>query len=335
MTYNVVFFYDSNDINKDEKISLSQKVLAAIGDKCGNKFELAPYPLPDITSGEVSACKENAVCTAKSAHAILFFTCAQPYQATTVDRLANSLGLYAKTSCTTAFATNGSNRRFAIVSDTAGGIAESGFRNNQTFGREAYDVVSYSELEIERVARIAYELAENSRRHVTLVDMANKLTTSKLWRKIVTDINEDYPYVSVNMLTANYAINQLLKNPSQFDIILTPSMLADILSSVCKEAEGTEVCAFNTYDNAIISQANGGTALTAYLGETTLGMYGVNAQSQNPIFGIMLSISMMLRHSLDMCDAANSVESAVEKLLSENSATLEIYKNQIISILKK
>lgn len=323
MTYKIVFFYDSNDISKDEKIALSQKVLSVIGDKYGNKFELTPYSLPDITSGELNACQDSAVCAAKSAHAILFTTGAQyPHQAAVLDRLADSLGLYAKTSYKTAFNTNGNTHRIAIVSDTAGGIAESGFRNNQTFGREAYDVMSYSELEIERVARIAYELAECSRRHVTLVDMANKLTTSKLWRKIVTDINEDYPYVSVNMLIANDAVNQLLKSPLQSDIILTPSLLADILGRIC---EATENCDSNTNERKVMP--------TAYLGETTLGMYGINAQSQNQILGIMLSISMMLRHSLDMCDAAKIIENAVEKLLSENPTAFEINENQIISTI--
>ena len=308
MTYNILLICnDKNDTN----LKMATDLLEKIGQKFSSGFDLEYC---DITTNP-----EDIIKKAKSAHAILFALGAaqdsrERYRnEEVINKVANALGLYSHVCYTSAFAANGDAQpRYAIVSDTAGGVSESGFRNNQTFGREAYDVESYSELEIERVARIAYELSENSRRRVTLVDMANRLTTSKLWRKIVTDINEDYPYVSVNMLTANTAASALLKDPSQFDIILTTSILGDILSGIYS-AQGNE------------------TILAAYLGETTLGMYGVNAQSQHPTIEIMLSISMMLRHSLDMCDAAKSIECAVEKLLNENCNLGKISENQIIS----
>ncbi|MDE6061007.1 MAG: hypothetical protein K2G31_06025, partial [Clostridia bacterium] len=337
---------DKNDTN----LKMATDLLEKIGQRFSRDF--------DFKYCEITTNPNEIIKKATSAHAILFaFGAAQDSReryrnVEILNKVANALGLYSHICYTPAFATNSNAQpRYAIVSDTAGGVAESGFRNNPTFGREAYDVLSYSELEIERVARIAYELAENSRRHVTLVDMANRLTTSKLWRKIVTDINEDYPYVSVNMLTAKDAASALLQDSSQFDIILTTSILGDMLSGIC-EAIISGNC--NANEREIILAAIGDTALTAYFGETTLGMYGVNAQSQNPIqnmqfnaannelsaaakyantISIMLSISMMLRHSLDMCDAAKSIECAVEKLLSENSATLEINENQIISAL--
>lgn len=310
MTYNILLLCnDKNDIDLKKATNL----LEEIGKRFSRSFE---FEYCDMTVSHDEIIKK-----AKSAHAILFALgtaqdsreCYRNIEV--INKVANALGLYAHIRYTPAFVTADDGKpRYAIVSDTAGGISESGFRNNPTFGREAYDIESYSELEIERVARIAYELSENSRRKVTLVDMAYRLTTSKLWRKIVTDINEDYPYVSVNMLTANTAVSALLQDSSQFDIILTTSLIEDVLSGICSASE-----------SAII--------LAAYLGETALGMYGVNTQSQNPILGIMLSISMMLRHSFDMCDAAKSIDDTVDKLLNENRNLSEISENQIISAL--
>ena len=310
MTYNILLLCnDKNDID----LKKATHLLEEIGKSFSRIFE---FEYCDMTVSPDEIIKK-----ARSAHAILFaLGTAQDSRecyrnAEVINKVANALGLYAHIHYTPAFVTaDDTQPRYAIVSDTAGGISESGFRNNQTFGREAYDIESYSELEIERVARIAYELAENSHRKVTLVDMANRLTTSKLWRKIVTDINEDYPYVSVNMLTANTAVSALLQDSSQFDIILTTSILGDILSGIYSAQENE-------------------TILAAYLGETTLGMYGVNTQSQNPILGIMLSISMMLRHSLDMCDAAKSIDDTVEKLLNEHCNLSELSENQIISAI--
>ena len=126
------------------------------------------------------------------------------------------------------------------VRELTGGIyfGDRGFRNGKT-GREAYDTECYSELEIERVARIAYELAEKRSRKVCLVDKANVLTSSRLWRKVVSDINEDYPSVHLEMMYVDNAAMQLALAPSQFDVILTSNLFGDILSDLTAAIVGS------------------------------------------------------------------------------------------------
>lgn len=203
------------------------------------------------------------------------------------------------------------------VRELTGGIyfGERGYRNNPKFGREAFDTESYSELEIERVARVAYELAEKRSRKLCLVDKANVLTSSKLWRKIVTDVNEDYPSVSVSAMYVDNAAMQLVINPSQFDVILTSNMFGDILSDLT---------------GAIVGSI--GVMPSASLGDTTLGMYEAIHGSApdiagkniaNPI-GTILSAAMMLRLSFDMDEEACAIENAVEKALNLQLGTPDL-----------
>lgn len=206
---------------------------------------------------------------------------------------------------------------FITVRELTGGIyfGERGYRDNSTFGREAFDTEAYSELEIERVARIAYETAQQRKHHVTLVDKANVLTSSKLWRKIVTDINEDYPDVRLDMMYVDNAAMQMVMNPSQFDIILTSNMFGDILSDL---------------SGAIVGSI--GVMPSASLGQTTLGMYeaihgsapsiaGLNIA--NPI-GTILSGAMMLRYSLDLNEEASDIEKAVSNVISNGYLTKDL-----------
>ena len=198
---------------------------------------------------------ENVVEKAKSAKAILFFA-SDKQEELAVDSIRKQLGLYAQ--ITTFSPQNGDvNFDFCIVQDKNGGIFESekGFANNPAFGREAYDVERYSELEIERTARVAYELANDSRRMLTLADKADKLTTSKLWRKIVADVNEDYPFVSVDMQDVTAVLETIIKKPTALDVVVTTALFGDILSSVAKAA--------SDYSPSI-----------SFVGDTPLAMYG-------------------------------------------------------------
>ncbi|MDE7373171.1 MAG: hypothetical protein K2N18_03825 [Clostridia bacterium] len=170
-----------------------------------------------------------------------------------------------------------------LVNDAFGGVydGEKGFRSNPTFGREAYDVESYSELEIERVARIAYELTPT--RHITLIDKADELATSKLWRKIVTDINEDYPFVNVDMASIENALNAMQAQNQTPDTLLTSHLFGDIIYSALSAKA----------DKAKFS---------ALLGDTTLGMYVIannllSDEQQNKRNEV---VAFMLRHSFDM-----------------------------------
>lgn len=203
------------------------------------------------------------------------------------------------------------------VRELTGGIyfGERGFRNNPSFGREAFDTEAYSELEIERVARVAYELAEGRERRLCLVDKANVLCSSRLWRKIVTDINEDYPSVVVETMYVDNAAMQLALNPSRFDVILTSNMFGDILTDLTAALVGSI-----------------GVMPSASLGQTNVGLYEAIHGSApdiagknlaNPI-GTILSGAMMLRHSFDMDFEARAIENAVDSFLNDGLGTADI-----------
>lgn len=202
------------------------------------------------------------------------------------------------------------------VRELTGGIyfGERGYRTGAT-GREAYDTESYSEIEIERVARIAYELAETRRKKVCLVDKANVLTSSKLWRKVVSDIAEDYPSVQLDMMYVDNAAMQLALAPSQFDVLLTSNLFGDILSDLTAAIVGSI-----------------GVMPSASLGATSVGMYEAihgsapalaGLDKADPI-GTILSAAMMLRLSFDLGAEANAVECAVEGALDDGLGTADI-----------
>lgn len=206
-----------------------------------------------------------------------------------------------------------------IVRELTGGIyfGERGYRGGK-FGREAFDTECYSEIEIERVARIAYELAEKRGRRMCLVDKANVLTSSALWRKVVSDVNEDYPSVAVDYMYVDNAAMQLARDPSRFDVILTSNMFGDILSDLAAALVGSI-----------------GVMPSGSFGETSVGMYeaihgsapDIAGQNKaNPV-GTMLSAAMMLRHSFDLDDEATCVENAVARVIERGQVTADIGGN--------
>ena len=193
-------------------------------------------------------------------------------------------------------------------------FGERGFRTGAT-GREAFDTECYSEIEIERVARVAFEIAEKRSRRLCLVDKANVLTSSRLWRNVVADIAEDYPTVALSMMYVDNAAMQLALNPSQFDVVLTSNLFGDILSDLTAAIVGSI-----------------GVMPSASLGATAVGMYEAihgsaptiaGQNKANPV-GTILSAAMMLRHSFDLEGEASAVEAAVESALDAGKGTADI-----------
>ncbi len=226
----------------------------------------------------INLSDENILEKAKSANAVLFFA-SDKQEELAVDSIRKQLGLYAQI---TAFSRRNDdvNHGFCIVQDKNGGIyeGEKGFANNAVFGREAYDVERYSELEIERTARIAYELANDSRRTLTLADKADKLTSSKLWRKIVADVNEDYPFVSVDMQDVAATIDLILSNPTSIDVVVTTALFGDILTQTAKSCLGE-------------------TPSVSYVCDTPLAMYGFVQTTAREIPSVDSLIRFMLKNS--------------------------------------
>ena len=217
---------------------------------------------------------------AKTANAILFFA-ADNQEERIADSIRKSLGLYAQIT-TLSHNIDNVNHSYCIVQDKNGGIyeGEKGFANNSSFGREAYDVERYSELEIERTARVAYDIANDSRRALTLADKADKLTSSKLWRKIVADVNEDYPFVSVDMQDVTDVLDTIIKNPTTLDIVLSTSLFGDMLAAVAK--------ALSDYTPSI-----------SFVGDTPLAMYGFCTSDLSTISKSSVSslIAFLLKNS--------------------------------------
>ena len=179
----------------------------------------------------------------------------------------------------------------------------------------ARDSMSYSETEIRRIAKRAFDIAMKRNKKVTSVDKANVLDTSRLWRKVVGEVAKDYPEVTLeNMLVDNCAM-QLVKDPKQFDVILTENMFGDILS-----------------DEASMLTGSIGMLSSASLREDQLGMYEPSHGSAPDIAGkdianpiaTILSAAMMLRYSFDMDEEANAIEKAVEKVIEKGYRTVDI-----------
>lgn len=318
-----------------EIVSSAKRVLARVAQRSGHVFEFTDaliggaaidavgVPLPDATvraAHESDAVLLGAVGGDKWDSAPL-----RPE--TALLGIRKELGLYANLRPAKLFPAlkNASSLKPEIVDkgidlvtvrELTGGIyfGERGYRNG-AMGREAYDTEAYSELEIERVARIAYELAEKRRRKVCLVDKANVLTSSKLWRKVVSDINEDYPSVQLDMMYVDNAAMQLALAPWQFDVVLTSNLFGDILSDLTAAIVGSI-----------------GVMPSASLGATSVGMYEAIHGSAPTLAGLdkanpvatILSAAMMLRLSFDLEDEARTVERAVEEVLDAGLGTADI-----------
>lgn len=203
-----------------------------------------------------------------------------------------------------------------VVRELTGGIyfGDRGRRQSE-FGEEAYDTEAYNVMEIERIARIAFEIAMKRDKRVTSVDKANILESSRLWRSVVNKLAEEYPEVEVNHLYVDNASMQLIRDPHQFDVILTSNIFGDILS-----------------DEASMITGSIGMLPSASLGKGKLGMYEpihgsapdiAGQDKANPIATI-LSAAMMLRYSFDLEAEAVAIENAVTEVLNAGYRTGDI-----------
>ena len=175
--------------------------------------------------------------------------------------------------------------------------------------------LTYNEEEIRRIAKRGFDIAMKRRKKVTSVDKANVLDSSRLWRKVVEEVAKDYPEVTYEHMLVDNCAMQLVKDPKQFDVILTENMFGDILS-----------------DEASMVTGSIGMLSSASLNDTKFGLYEPSGGSAPDIAGkgianpiaTILSAAMMLRYSFDLDKEADAIEEAVKKVLAEGYRTIDI-----------
>jgi len=189
-------------------------------------------------------------------------------------------------------------------------------------GLEAIDTLLYSQKEIERIVRTAFELARGRQKKVTSVDKANVLSSSRLWRRTADQIASDYPDVKLEHLLVDTCAMQLIRQPSSFDVIVTENMFGDILTDEASMLAGSM---------GMLPSASLGTRKTAY------GLFGLyepihgsapdiaGQNKANPVAAI-LTTAMMLRYSFNLLQEAQAIENAVEKVIEAGYRTVDLYE---------
>jgi 3-isopropylmalate dehydrogenase len=317
-----------------EVTRISVSVLNAVGQKFGHEFgytyclmgadaiDKTGFPLPDET---IEVCLDS--------DAILFGAIGHPKYDNDPTakvrpeqgllKLRKSLQLYANIRPVNTYKSlqhlsplktkNIEGVDFVIFRELTGGIYF-GKKETSADGNSASDDCVYSREEIERIAQLAFQSAQSRRKKLTLVDKANVLETSRLWRKVVKEIATQYPDVAVNYMFVDNAAMQIILNPKQFDVILTENMFGDIIS-----------------DEASVISGSLGLLPSASVGKSGLALFepihgsypqAAGKDIANPI-GSILSAAMLLEY-LSMREEANKVREAIEWTLKNGFVTKDI-----------
>ncbi len=293
----------------------------------GAGYEAAGHPLP-----------EKTLALAKAADAILFGAVGDPKY----DNLASALrpeqailglrkelSLFANLRPAQVYAelADASTLRaevvagldILIVRELTGDIyfgQPKGIRAHDTGGREGFDTMRYTEAEIRRIARVAFDAARKRNRKVCSVDKANVLETSRLWREVLIQESKSNPDIELTHMYVDNCAMQLVRNPKQFDVIVTGNMFGDILSDEASMLTGS----IGMLPSASLDANNKGLYEPIHGSAPDIAGKGV----ANPLATI-LSAALMLRHSLNQAAAADRLEAAVKKTLREGFRTADIY----------
>lgn len=207
-----------------------------------------------------------------------------------------------------------------VVRELTGGIyfGEKGHRDTD-LGPAAYDIEQYAEGEVRRIAKVAFDMAMKRNKHVTSVDKANVLESSRLWRRVVAEVAQDYPEVTLDNLYVDNAAMQLVRNPRQFDVIVTSNIFGDILSDEASQITGSI-----------------GMLPSASLAEGNFGMYepvhgsapDIAGQDKANPMATILSAAMMLRYTFGLGAEADAIENAVKFVLDQGYRTPDLYAGQ-------
>lgn len=335
MNYNIALL--RGDGIGPEIVDGACKVLEKVGTLCGHTFNFTRYLIGGAAIDEYGIpLPEETVTGCKNSDSVLLGAVGGPkWDTLPGDKrpekallgIRSALGLYTNlrpaklfpaliSECPLRSDVAARGVDIMMVRELTGGIyfGERGRREGK-YGPEAYDTEAYSVMEIERIAHVAFKTAMKRRKKVISIDKANVLESSRLWRATVHRIAEQYPEVECTDMLVDNAAMQLIKNPSQFDVIVTTNMFGDILSDESSQVTGSI-----------------GLLPSASLGDSTCGMYepihgsapDIAGQNKaNPIATI-LSAAMMLRYSFSLEKEANMIEDAVAKVLEDGFRTADI-----------
>ena len=207
---------------------------------------------------------------------------------------------------------------FVVVRELIGGVYFGEHKTETVDGeKKATDIMAYSEHEVRRIAHVAFQMARKRRSRVTSIDKANVLDTSRLWRAVVTEVAAEYSDVELRHMYVDNAAMQMVRDPSQFDVVVTENLFGDILSDEASQITGSI-----------------GMIPSSSMGEGTRGLYEpihgsapdiAGRDRANPI-GTILAAAMMLRFSFDMAAEADTIERAVDEVLSDGYRCGDIYE---------
>lgn len=324
-----------------EIVAEAVKVLNAVADKYGHKFDYTKILMGGCSIDECGVpLTDEAVAIAKASDAVLlgavggnvgnsrWYDVAPDLRPEAgLLKIRKDLELFAnirpaylynelKAACPLKEEIIGDGFDMVIMRELTGGLYFGKRHTEEVDGlMTAIDTLTYNEEEIRRIAIKGFEIAMKRRKKVTSVDKANVLDSSRLWRKVVNEVAKDYPEVELEHMLVDNCAMQLVRDPKQFDVILTENMFGDILS-----------------DEASMVTGSIGMLSSASLKEGSFGLYEPSHGSAPDIAGqdianpiaTILSASMLLRYSFNMDEAADAVDNAVKQVLKDGYRTVDI-----------
>ena len=332
-----------------EIVTQAKKVLEKVAEKYGHEMKFT-----DVLMGGASIDKygvpltDETIATAKAADAVLMGsiggnTSTSPWYKLPPEKrpeagllaIRKALGLFANLrpaylyeeladACPLKKEISAAGFDMLIMRELTGGLYFGERKTVEENGElKAIDTLTYSESEIRRIAVKGFEIAMKRKKKVTSVDKANVLDSSRLWRKIVNEVAEKYPEVTVEHMLVDNCAMQLVKDPAQFDVILTENMFGDILS-----------------DEASMVTGSIGMLSSASLNDTKFGLYEPSHGSAPDIAGqdianpiaTVLSAAMMLRYTFDLDKEADAIENAVRTVLKDGYRTADIYSEGTVKV---
>lgn len=321
-----------------EIVEQARRVLVAVGEKWGHHFSFSSFLVGGVAIDKLGKpIEDETLAACKEADAVLLGAVGGP-KWDRVDpsirpekalfALRKGLGLFANlrpvkliealapASTLKPEVINGVD--IMLVRELTGGLyfGEPRIRRNTAEGEEAIDTLSYTTQEIERLIRQGFELARLRKKKVTSVDKANVIATSQLWRDVAEKVAKEYPDVTLEHMLVDNCAMQLVRRPTQFDVVVTENLFGDILS-----------------DEAAMLTGSIGMLPSASLGEGKAAMYepihgsapDIAGQDKANPLATILSVAMMLRISFGLKDEADAVERAVEKVLADGYRTGDLY----------